>query len=496
MSNWPTYPLVYEINTWVWLNDLSQETGRPVTLGNVPQVELERLAGYGFDALWLMGVWQRSPGSREIAQTHSGLQAEYHRVLPDCTPEDVMGSPYAIYDYRVDPALGGDKELAALRQRLRRLGQGLILDFVPNHLAVDHPWLEQHPRCLVQGDPASLAREPGNYFGSKAGGQRGVFAHGRDPNFGGWSDTVQLDYRRPETRRAMSEILLAIAERCDGVRCDMAMLVTRDVFLRTWGGEFDPPQAEFWPTAITCVKANHPDFLMLAEAYWDLEWELQQQGFDYAYDKRLYDHLLDGDATLVRLHLHADLDYQRHLARFVENHDERRALDAFGPQRSRAVATLALTLPGLRLLHEGQLEGCRLKLPVQLGRRPPEPPEPGQEPFYRRLLVALRHPVFHDGHWRLLTPQEGWPGNPSYRNFEAHCWVLGEERRSMVVNLSPDQAQCFLPLGLPALAGRSWHLQDLLSDARYVRDGDDLLGRGLYLDMPGYGYHLFDLLPA
>ena len=101
MSNWPTYPLVYEINTWVWLNDLSQKTGRPVTLGNVPQIELERLAGYGFDALWLMGVWQRSPGSREIAQTHPGLQAEYHRVLPDCTPKDVIGSPYAIYDYRV-----------------------------------------------------------------------------------------------------------------------------------------------------------------------------------------------------------------------------------------------------------------------------------------------------------------------------------------------------------------------------------------------------------
>ena len=495
MSNWPTYPIVYEINTWVWLNDLSREAGRPVTLGNVPQAELERLAGYGFDALWLMGVWQRSPGGRKIAQEHPGLQAEYRRALPDYTPKDVVGSPYAIYRYRVDPTLGGDEELAALRQRLRLLGLRLVLDFVPNHLAVDHAWLAEHPERLVQGSAARLARQPGNYFGRDAGGQRRVFTHGRDPNFGGWTDTVQLDYRRPDTRRAMSDTLLAVAGHCDGVRCDMAMLVNQDVFLRTWGGKFDPPRAEFWPAAITDVKAAHPDFLTLAEAYWDLEWELQQQGFDYTYDKRLYDRLLGGDASSVRLHLQASLEYQRHLARFIENHDEERALAAFGPQRSRAVATLALTLPGLRLLHEGQLEGRRFKLPVQLDRRQPEPPEPGLEPFYRRLLAALRHPVLHDGDWRSLEPREQRTGNPSFRHFVAHRWALGDEHRLVVVNLAPDAAQCCLPLDLPALAGRPWRLQDLLSGARYVRDGDELLARGLYLDLPGYGCHLFELQP-
>ncbi len=495
MSDWPTYPVVYEINTWVWLNDLSQKADRPVTLEHVPQAELERLASYGFDALWLMGVWQRSPGGRRVAQEHSGLQVEYRRALPDYTLEDVIGSPYAIYCYQVDPALGGDKELAVLRQRLRKLGLRLILDFVPNHLAVDHAWLTKRPERLVQGDPTSLIREPGNYFDHSTGDRQWVFAHGRDPNFDGWTDTVQLDYRRPDTRQAMSDVLMAVAKRCDGVRCDMAMLVSRDVFLRTWGGEFDPPWAEFWPTAIAGVKASHADFLMLAEVYWDLEWELQQQGFDYTYDKRLYDRLLGGDATSVRLHLHASLEYQRHLARFIENHDEERALTAFGPQRSRAVATLALALPGLRLLYEGQLEGRQSKLPVQLGRRRSEPPEPGLEPFYRRLLVALRHPVFHDGDWRLLESQREWPGNLSYRNFVAYHWVLGEERRLVVANLAPEPAQCFLSLDLPALAGRAWRLQDLLSDSQYVRNGDELLARGLYLDLPGYGYHLFEWQP-
>jgi hypothetical protein len=198
----------------------------------------------------------------------------------------------------------------------------------------------------------------------------------------------------------------------------------------------------------------------------------------------------------VREHLQlASLDYQRHLARFVENHDERRALEAFGPERSQAVATLALTLPGLRLVHEGQLEGRRLKLPVQLGRRPVEPPEPGIEPFYRRLLAALSHPVFRQGQWQFLPTYAVWSGNDSYVNIVAHGWVLGGEQRLVVVNLSSSQSQCFVPLDWPNLAGRTWRLMDLLSGVEYDRDGSDLLACGLYLDMPGYGHHLFQFHP-
>ena len=291
ISQWPKDPTVYELNTWVWLNDLSRETNQRVTLANVPKVELERLAALHFDALWLMGVWERSPAARKIAQQHPGLQNEYHRALPDYTSEDVVGSPYAVYRYCVDPALGEDEELATLRQRLRDLGLRLILDFVPNHLAIDHAWVTDHPEHLLQGSKAELLTEPNNYFSRDVGGYGQVFAHGRAPGSGAWTDTVQLDYRQPDTRRAMSETLMAVAERCDGVRCDMAMLVTHDVFRRTWGGEFSPSGAEFWPAAIDNVRARYSDFLMLAEVYWDLEFNLQQQGFDYTYDKRLYDRI-------------------------------------------------------------------------------------------------------------------------------------------------------------------------------------------------------------
>jgi hypothetical protein len=345
----------------------------------------------------------------------------------------------------------------------------------------------------MQGSASSLARQPGNYFEITTNGQWRVFAHGRDPSFDGWTDTVQLDYRTAETRRSMTDILLALAARCDGVRCDMAMLVAHDTFLRTWGGQFEPPRAEFWPAAITDLRALYPGFLMLAEVYWDLEWDLQQQGFDYTYDKRLYDKLLQGDAMDVRLHLAASMDFQRHLARFIENHDERRAAEAFGVARSQVAAILALTLPGLRLVHEGQPQGYRVKLPVQLGRRPAEPAAEDLERFYRRLIAALRSPVFHDGEWGLLKPAEEWGGNPSHRNIVAFRWSLGEEHRLVIVNLSPQPAQGFVSVDVMALAGKPLRLVDLIDDHVYDRSGDELTGRGLYIDLPAYGYHLFEV---
>ena len=495
MNLWRKYPTVYEINTWVWLEELGRARGRRVTLADVPQDELERVVSLGFDAVWLMGVWERSPAARRFSRNDPGLLEEYARTLPDFTEEDIVGSPYAVVAYHVDSTLGGDEGLADFRARLSAAGLRLMLDFVPNHMAIDHPWLATHAERFVQSDAAALAREPQNYFSAGEGEGSRVFAHGRDPYFDGWADTVQLDYRRADTREAMAREILSVASKCDGVRCDMAMLVTREVFTRTWGGEFDMAEAEFWPEAIGRVRAAHLDFIFMAEVYWDMEYEMQRQGFDFAYDKRLYDRMLHDGATSVRAHLNADLSYQSRLARFVENHDEPRALQAFGPERSPAASTLALTLVGLRLLHEGQLEGRRVKLSVHLGRRPQEALDAATDEHCRRLLAALAQDVFHLGDWRQVEPREAWAGNPSQQNFVASLWTFGEEIRLAAVNFSADRAQCYLPLDLPALAGRTWVLGDRLSDARYERDGDSLNTSGLYLDVPAFGHHLFEIRP-
>ena len=404
------HPAVYSLNTAVWLGELG------VTLGDVPQSELEAISRLGFDAVWLIGVWERSPSAREVAL----------RLMPDARPEDVTGSPYAIRSYTVDARFGGDAGLQSLRRRLAALGIGLILDFVPNHLACDHPWLDTHPERFVPGSASD-----GTFF-----------AHGKDPYFPAWPDVAQLDFRRADVRQAISDDLLAVAGKCDGVRCDMAMLILRDVFRRTWGGDFDDPGAELWPDAIARVKREHPDFVFLAEVYWGLEWDLQQMGFDFTYDKRLYDRLLGGDASGIRDHLRASFDFQRKLARFVENHDEHRAAEAFAPpERARAAATIALTLPGLRLVHHGQIEGRRIRMPIALGARQPEAPDAETERFYTGLLGTLQH----DGQWRMIEPQQAWPGNESHRDFIAFAWSRGEELQLTAVNFSDHQAQCYLP---------------------------------------------------
>jgi hypothetical protein len=494
IAGWPAHPLLYEINTWPWLQELSAAAGTHVTLADVPQAELERIAALGFDGVWLMGVWERSPRSRAIASSLPDLVAEYARVLPDFTAADVVGSPYAVRRYTVEGSLGGPEALAVLRTRLRQVGLRLVLDFVPNHLAIDHPWVREHPDRFVQADADRLASEPQNYFRREIAGAPRILAHGRDPHYNGWTDTVQLDYRRRETRVALRELLAAIADHCDGVRCDMAMLVLREVFVATWGGEFEPPTAEFWSDAIRSVKTTHPAFIVVGEVYWDLEYRLQQLGFDYTYDKRLYDRLLGGHADSLRDHLRAGVDFQRRLARFIENHDEPRAA-AFGAERSRAAAVLALTVPGMRLVHEGQIEGRCLKIPVQLGRRRAEPSDLVMQAHYGRLLRAVSDPVFHQGAWQLLEPRRAGSGE-AYRGFIAHQWSLGDARRLVVVNYSANQAQCFVPLDWPGLAGLSWQLRDQLDTVSYQRWGDDLLAPGLYLDMPPYSYHLFDVRPS
>ncbi|MBM4440068.1 MAG: alpha-amylase [Candidatus Rokubacteria bacterium] len=495
-QGWPQHPLVYEINTWVWLNALGRAAGRAITLADVPEDELARIADLRFDAVWLMGVWERSPGAREVSRTLCNLQEEYRRALPDYTRDDVVGSPYAVARYRVDAALGGDVGLKAFRERLAGRGLRLILDFVPNHLAIDHEWVTEAPDRLVQGDERALASATQNWFRRDVHRKVRVFAYGRDPYFDGWSDTVQIDYRRADTRRAMREILAAVAERADGARCDMAMLAVHDVFLRTWGGAFDEPGVQFWTDALASVAKDHPEFLTMAEVYWDLEWVLQGQGFDFTYDKTLYDRLVHGDARQVRAHLGGEFAYQRRLVRFIENHDEPRAMSALGPERGRAAAVIALALPGLRLVHEGQMEGWRLKLPVQLGRRHDEPTHAGLPDFYGALLRAHGDPVFHDGGWTLLEPRQAWEGNPTHDGFVLQQWSFEGESRLVAVNFAPTQGQCFVPLPMPNLGERRWKLTDALSDAEYVRDGADLAARGLYLDMPGYGAHVFTLDPA
>ena len=488
----PLYPSLYQVNTRVWLTELSRtlDLGRPATLDDIPDAELDGLAGMGFDWVWFLSVWQTGPAGQQISRSNSEWRREFERTLPDLREEDIAGSGFAITDYTVPSGLGGDAALARLRERLRARGLRLMLDFVPNHTALDHPWVEHHPEYYVGGTELELARAPQNYTWVKRAQGNLLLAHGRDPYFPGWPDTLQLDYSNPATQEAMIGELLKIAGQCDGVRCDMAMLVLPDVFERTWGRR----APLFWPNATRRVRERVPGFRLMAEVYWDLEWTILQQGFDYAYDKRLYDRLGEGYARPVREHLYAGLDYQNKLARFLENHDEPRAAATFTPAMHEAAAIVTYVSPGLRFFHQGQFEGRKKRISPHLVRAPSEPADAMLQRFYDRLLAVLQQPPVRDGRWRLLDCTPAWDGNWTSACFIALSWHGSDgQRRLVTVDYAGNQSQCYVHLPFEDLSGCAVRLNDLTGSAVYDRDGNNLVSQGLYLDLPPWGYHVFEV---
>jgi glycosidase len=484
------YPSLYQINTRVWLTELSQTLGRAATLDDIPDAELDRLAALGFDWVWLLSVWQTGPAAQAISRANPEWCREFAETLPDLKDEDIAGSGFAIQSYNVHRELGGAASLAGLRQRLQIRGLKLMLDFVPNHMAPDHPWIYEHPDYFVHGSEADLARSPRNYCRVQTKNGLLLLAYGRDPYFDGWPDTLQLNYGNPELQQAMIGELERIAEQCDGVRCDMAMLVLPDVFESTWGIRADL----FWPKAIESVRHKHPSFQFMAEVYWDREWTMQQQGFDYTYDKRLYDRLREGHVRPVREHFHAGLDYQNKMARFLENHDEPRAAATFSHEMHEAAAVVTFLSPGLRFFHQGQFVGRKKRISPHLVRAPQEPVDRRMEEFYNRLLSVLRRPVVRSGQWQLLDCASAWEGNWTSDCFLAFDWHnSGGERLLVTVNYAPNRSQCYVRLPFRGLGNRRWNLQDLLTDTQYDREGNDLLARGLYLDEPPWSAQVFAL---
>jgi hypothetical protein len=482
------YPALYQINTRVWLTELSRALGKRATLDDIPDAELDRLTERGFDWVWFLSVWQTGPAAQAISRANPGWRREFEETLPDLKDEDIAGSGFAIQNYMVHSDLGGAAALARLRERMQKRGLKLMLDFVPNHMAPDHPWIDAHPGYFVHGSETDLARSPQNYCRVQTKNGPLVLAYGRDPYFDGWPDTLQLNYGNTELQQAMIGELERIADQCDGVRCDMAMLVLPEVFERTWGIAAQP----FWRKATQRVREKSPHFCFMAEVYWDMEWTMQQQGFDYAYDKRLYDRLRDGHARPVREHFHAGLDYQNKLARFLENHDEPRAAATFTPEVHEAAAVVTFLSPGLRFFHQGQFEGRMKRISPHLVRAPDDPPDRKLKQFYDRLLAVLRNPAVRNGDWRLLECVSAWAGNWTSDCFVAYFWQGADDEQLLVaVNYAPNQSQCYIRMPSPNVRDRQWRLEDLLSDARYDRDGNELESRGLYVDLSPWRAHVF-----
>ncbi len=500
-----THQILYEINIRVLLNELSEQSGKRVTLDKIPDSLIDEWAELGFDAVWLMGVWSAGKLGIKIAREDAPLSETYKRALPDLSEEDVIGSPYAVQAYTISRTLGGPKALETLRKKLDKKGIGLVLDYVCNHTARDNKWVITHPEYYIGGSEGEETEMPDYYFRTRTESGERTIAFGRDPYYSGWTDTAQLNPRHPGARAAMIETLLGIADLCDGVRCDMAMLLLNEVYLNSWRERSvpvnaEPVESEFWGDAIDAVRMKFPGFLFIAEAYWNLEWQLQQLGFNFTYDKTLYDRLLKEGASSVYDHLKAEIAYQQHLARFVENHDEPRIAQVLPAEPWQyAAATVAATVPGMLLLHEGQIEGRKVKVPVQLGRRPHEEPSIPTKAFYKKLLFCLKQEVIKNGEWRLLPVHAGWHDNYSYQNILSFSWRKESSFRLIVVNYAPLNSQAYVELSaelLSRISGTSFEFRDLMSSAVYVRDRHGLQTKGMYFDLAGYGLHIFEVKRA
>lgn len=487
-------PKLYEINTRVWVRKLARLNNKIIPrLDDIPDDLWHSIAEKGFDAVWMMGIWKTARKEAVMRYCFPDyLTRNYDKALKDWTEDDVIGSPYALDKYEVNPELGDFDSLLRLKSKLNSMGMKLILDFVSNHFSADSSLIQERPGIFLQADEEIFRRDSHTYF--QPLGSVKYFAHGRDPFFPAWEDTIQVNYFSPEAIDFMTDTLLKISRYCDGVRCDMAMLELDNVFYNTWSGPLNKfgyrrPGENFWVQAIRRVREQNPDFIFIAEAYWDLEWDLQQLGFNYTYDKRLTDRLISGTAPDIRQHLMAEPDYQRKSVRFIENHDEERAFTSMGKLKSLAAATIISTIQGMRFYYQGQMEGKRIKLPVQLGRETEEPVNKCISDYYERLLGILKLEIFRHGDWKLLECKASWDGNISHENILTWIWNYKDENCLVAVNYSDVQSQCRVKFDISGYEDR-FTLRDLLTGQEYSRSCEEVYHQGLYIDLKPWQSHI------
>jgi Alpha amylase, catalytic domain len=487
------HPHLYEINTWTWLEQLSARLGKNITLADVPDSEWDALAKLGFDIIWLMGIWHRSPIARRFAQDNRANDAEYSRVLPGWKPADVIASPYSVAAYVPDPRIGTWDSLDAAREKLRARGIGLFLDFVGNHTALDHPWTREHPEFYVQGAQDDFDRNPSLFYSLATPQGPRFIAHGKDPYFPPWPDVAQLNHFNPGLRAAQIAELRTIASHCDGVRCDMAMLQLNDIFASGWShllGATPQPAKEFWTEAHAAV----PSLTLLAEAYWGTEPRLLDLGFSYSYDKTLYDAVRDINVAQIRDRLASVPERQSDFARFMENHDEPRRPTIFPNEHLASAGTLMGTLPGMRFYHQGELEGRRIHLPITLRIAADEPPDPLSFAFFQKILRITRQDVFHEGKWNLLEVAPEGDAPPD--GLMVYEWRSPKAWKIIAVNLVAYALQGRVHLGDRVSSAQQYILYDELNDVRYPRSGEELHNIGLFVRRDAFQVHLFDVAIA
>ncbi|HWR35423.1 MAG TPA: alpha-amylase family glycosyl hydrolase [Clostridia bacterium] len=407
--DWMPRTVMIAKSVYVWLDQLSKAYGRPIqTLDQVPDEELQTLARRGFNAVWFIGVWERSRASQKIKQLTGN--------------PDAVASAYSLFDYTIAEDLGGEQAYVNLRDRAWRRGIRLASDMVPNHMGIDSRWMIEHPDWflslpyspfpsyrfegpdLSNDERVEIKIEDHYYERTDAAvvfrrqdrwtGDTRYFYHGNDGTSYPWNDTAQLNYLKAEVREGLIQTILHVARLFPIIRFDAAMTLTKQHFQRLWfpapgtGGaipsraehgmtkaEFDKAMpAEFWREVVDRVTAELPGTLLLAEAFWLLEgYFVRTLGMHRVYNSAFMNMLRDEEnanyRSVIKNTLEFDPEVLKRHVNFMNNPDERTAVDQFGKgDKYFGICTLLATLPGLPMFGHGQIEGYKERYGMEYRR--------------------------------------------------------------------------------------------------------------------------------
>ena len=475
------HPILYEISTRPWLYELSQKYGKSITkLKDIPTTEFDNFKKSGIEIVWMMGVWKLGTYGLEFDR-----KQDYSGVLPDWTKDDVIGSPYSITEYECNPDIGTNDDLVWLRKQINSRGMKLMLDFVPNHSAVDAPTASSNPKLYMRAPPGKT--DPSRYTDS------GI-AYGKDPYFSPWLDVIQWNYWEAETIQFMKQNLLTILKYADGARCDMAHLILNDVFGQTWKEELDAwsyskPSNEFWEVAIKEAKSKYPNAILLAEVYedWEIE-KLKQLGFDYCYDKALLDKL-EGSAQDVNDYIHYKGEsFYGHVAHFVENHDENRVVYNMqgNLEKAKAAGTIAATLGGMIFFNHGQWSGLKNKLDVHLRRGASESADSGTENHYKKLMQIIADSAFKGPNYYFVYNISG----DKELDFIGYIREVDDAHYLVVVNYASTYGCAEVPIYNMEGSGMK-NVKEMFSGIEYSVDADIMRNVGLTVCLNGYQAQIF-----
>jgi Alpha amylase, catalytic domain len=299
----------------------------------------QSLKNQGFDAVWIMGIWKIC----EYSITES------QKIYAQYPTESIVGSCFAVDQYTPDSFVG---DVSRLKANLNSAGLKLILDFIPNHFGRMGKFFVNNSDLFLQAnafDPSQNFEFEGKFYNLA-----------KDPHYEPWSDVAQLDYSKPETIKKMQQEIIDIAKLCDGVRCDMTMLLLPEIFEQTCGIK----ALDFWHEAIAKVKVINPNFVFMAEVYWNLEQRMIDLGFDLVYNKSFLDSLIQTDENKLN-HAKTIIATGKSLI-FLENHDEPRINSIFEPVKVKELTDFMYSMNSSVLIQDGQLEGAKERLPIQV----------------------------------------------------------------------------------------------------------------------------------